>query len=214
MAILTPPESFCGLLNVTMMLSPLATSSPVSSFNRRSVVDGPISEFWRARIVLPARRAGSVAEPGWRDTAAFLMSLRGGANTARIYDPRRYPMRGAGGPFSTLSLAANAAVGATTITVRGLTPNQAQALMADDHLGLEENLYTVLTHAGSDSNGEATVSILPPLRKGHAENDTITTEKPTAVMMLTGGYQDLSVMHTGRADALTLEFFEQPDFEA
>lgn len=212
MAILTPPSSFCGPLSTQMMLAPLATSSPVSSFNRRSIVDGPISEFWRAQVVLAPRKGGTYADPGWRDTAAFLMSLRGGANLARIYDPRRYPMRGAGGPFSTISLAANAVVGATTITVRGLTPNTAQALMADDHLGIGENLHTVINHAGSDNNGEATISILPPLRMAVAENDSINLVKPTAVMMLVGGYQDLSVLHTGRADPLVLEFFEQPEF--
>lgn len=213
MAILTPPESFCGPLNVRMMLSPLATSSPVSSFNRRSVVDGPINEFWRAQITIPGRKSGTYEQPGWRDTAAFLMSLRGGLNTARIYDPRRYPMRGAGGPFTTLSLDANAVVGATSITVSGLTANQARAMMADDHFGIGENLYTLTAHAGSDTNGLATISFLPPLRKAAAAGETVYIEKPTAVMMLVGGYQDLSVRHTDRAEPLVLEFFEQPEFD-
>jgi hypothetical protein len=213
MAILTPPATFCGPLLTSFVLAPLTSISPVSSFNNRSTVGEPESEFWRASITIPGRRAGTLTEPGWRDTAAFLMGLRGGLNTARIYDARRNPIRGAGGPFPTISLDASATAGATSISVKGLTPSQLVALAADDHFGIGENLYTVMAHCGSDVTGRATISFLPPLRNGVAEDDSINLSKPTAKMRLVGGFQDMSVPFFGRTAPMVLEFFEDPEFD-
>ncbi|MGV3649838.1 MAG: hypothetical protein ACO1OK_00300 [Devosia sp.] len=213
MAILTPPASFCGLLSTSLMLSPIVTSSPVSSFNQRSTVSGPISEFWRAQIVLPPRKQGSTSEAGWRDTAAFLMQLRGGVNLCRLFDPRRHPMRGAGSVLTTAAVASEAPAGATSVTLKGLKPSQIVALAADDHFTIGENLYTVISHAGSDLDGEATVSFLPPLRHGVATDDAVHLNKPTGVFRLVGGFSDLTVSFTGRAQPLSLEFFEDPVFE-
>ena len=214
MAILTPPSSFCGPLNVNMMLSPIVTTSPASSFNGRQRVSGPISEFWRAVVTLKGARPGTVDDAGWRDTAAFIMSLRGGENRVRLYDPRRSPMRGAGSVTDTAAVGAAATAGATTLTLKGLIASQAVSLAADDHLSIGENLYTVTAHTGSNVSGQATVSLLPPLRYGVAENDAVSLYRPTGVFRLVGGWQDLTVPHYGRAGPLTLEFFEDPEFEA
>lgn len=212
MAILTPPASFCGPLNTTFMLAPVNTISPTSSFNQRSVVNGPLSEFWRVQVVLHGAKSGNFDVPGWRDTAAFLMSLRGGLNRARLFDPRRYPMRGTGAVLTTIAADDDYAAGATSIRVKGLIASKTLAMMADDQFGIGENLYTVLSHSGSDASGKATISFLPPLRAGIAENDSINIAKPTGVFRLVGGYQDLSVSHYDRSPPLTLEFFEDPEF--
>lgn len=213
MAILNPPSSFCGPLNTTFMLSPLPTISPVSSFNQRSTVSGPISEFWRAQIVVHGTGPGSITDAGWRDTAAFLMSLRGGENRARLFDARRYPMRGAGGALPTLAVDDDYAAGVTTIRLRGLTSSQLVAIAADDHFGIGENLYTAQAHSGSDAGGKATITFLPPLRAGVANGDSVQTVKPTGAFRLIGGFMDMSIPHYQRSRPMTLEFFEDPEFE-
>lgn len=213
MAILTPPTSWCGPLMTSFMLSPLPTLSPVSSFNQRQTVNGPISEFWRATITLAGRRAGTVADPGWRDTASFIMSLRGGENRVRLSDPRRAVMRGAGSGGTTCAVSADAAAGATTLVVKALTASQSLALAADDHFGIGENLYTVMANVGSDGSGMATVTFLPPLRVGVAENDSINLSAPTGAFRLVGGWQDMAIPHYDRSPPMTLEFFEDPEFD-
>lgn len=212
MAILTPPSSWCGPLSVNMMLSPLPTISPVSSFNGRSRVTGPISEFWRATVTLKGARPGTIEAAGWRDTAAFIMSLRGGENRLRLYDPRRSPMRGAGSVSDTAAVAVAAVAGATSITLKGLTVSQAVSIAADDHFSIGENLYTATAHAGSDGDGEATVSFLPPLRYGVAPDDAVSLYRATGCFRLVGGYMDMSVPHYGRTEPMTLEFFEDPEW--
>lgn len=212
--ILTPPSTFCGPLNTAFNLAPLVTTSPVSSFNQRSTVSGPISEFWKATVTLHGSRAGTTTKNGWRDTAAFINSLRGGENTVRMFDPRRYPMRGKGSALGTAALDASYPAGATTIRLKGLTASQLVALAQDDHFGIGENLYTAIANSGSDGSGEATISFLPPLRAGVAENDAVNLVKPTGVFMFMGGWSDASVPHYGTMQAMTLEFFEQPEFEA
>lgn len=214
MAILTPPSTFCGPLSTTFMLSALPTTSPVSSFNQRQTVSGPLSEFWRAQVVLHGAGVGMPDAPGWRDTAAFIQSLRGGENRVRLFDARRYPSRGAGGVLPTIAFAATALAGATTITVKGLIASQLVALANDDHFSVGENLYTVIGNAGSDGSGEATVTFLPPLRAGAAVNDSINLYKPTGAFRLVGGFMDMAVPHYRRTQPLTLEFFEDPEFEA
>jgi len=212
MAILTPPSSFCGPLSVNMMLSPIITTSPVSSFTGRTRVSGPMSEFWRAVVTLKGAKPGTTDAAGWRDTAAFIMSLRGGENRVRLHDPRRSPMRGAGSVSDTAAVGAAAAAGATSLMMKGLTASQAISLAADDHFSIGENLYTVTAHTGSNSNGEATVSFLPPIRYGVSENDAIGLYEPSGVFRLVGGWQDLAIPHYGRAGPLTLEFFEDPEW--
>lgn len=212
MAILTPPPTFCGPLMTSFMLSPLPTTSPVSSFNQRQTVSGPISEFWRATVTIHGAGAGTAAKQGWRDTAAFINSLRGGVNRVRLFDRRRQPMRGAGGPLPTLALDQAYTAGVTTIRVKGLTPSQLVALAQDDHFSIGENLYTVIANVGSDANGEATVNFLPPLRSGVLENDSVNLNSPTGVFRLVGGYMDMSVPHYGRTQPMALEFFEDPEW--
>lgn len=214
MAILTPPSTFCGPLSTTFMLSSLPTTSPVSSFNQRQSVSGPISEFWRAQIVLHGAGAGTSAKPGWRDTAAFIQSLRGGANRVRLFDARRTKLRGSGGVLPTLALDDTYMAGATSIRVKGLIPSQTIALARDDHFSIGENLYTVIENAGSDGSGEATVNFLPPLRHGVLENDSINLNKPTGAFRLVGGYMDMAVPHYMTTQPMTLEFFEDPEWEA
>lgn len=213
MAILTPPTTFCGPLMTAFNLAPLVTSSPVSAFNNRATVSGPMSEFWRATYTLHGARAGTPAVPGWRDTSAFIMSLRGGISTVRLFDPRRYPMRGAGSLSGLAALDDNYPAGATSIRLKGLTASQLVAVAADDHFGIGENLYTAIANSGSDGGGEATISFLPPLRAGVAENDSVNFVKPTAVFMFMGGY-DAGVPHYGTMPSQSLEFFEQPEFDA
>lgn len=208
MANLTPPAAFCGPLQSGLVLLPMTARSAVSAFNKtQRVGSAPISEFWQAEIVLPSRKDGD-----WRDTSAFLMLLRGGANKCRLYDPHR-PLRGAGGSASTVNIDVAAVAGATSITLKNMVASQAVSLAADDMFGIGENLYVVTAVATSDAGGKASVSFLPPLRQAVAEDDAVNLNKPTGLFLLTSGLDGLSSTHAGFSSQLTLKFFEDPDLD-
>lgn len=208
MANLTPPNAFCGPLQSGLVLVSMTAKSSASAFNQKQIIgSAPISEFWQAEIVLPSRKDGE-----WRDTSAFLMQLRGGANKCRLYDPHR-PLRGAGGLASTVNIDAAAVAGATSITLKNMVASQAASLRSDDMFGIGENLYVVMNTAASDVDGKTTVSFLPPLRKAVAEDDAVNLNKPTGLFTLTSGLDGLSSSHSGFSSQLTLKFFEDPDFD-
>lgn len=206
MTIYTPPAAFNGPLQTSFVLVPMTTKSPVSAVNKTRRVGGPVSEFWSVEIELPGRKDGD-----WRDTSAFLMKLRGGYNLVRLYDRHR-PMRGTGGgPVVNVDVAA--VTGDTTLTLRNLTASQTAALKTDDMFGIGENLYIVMADAPSDVDGKATISFLPPLRKGVAVGDAVNLDNPTGLFLLTNGLEDLSASHTGFSSQMTLTFFEDPDVD-
>ena len=139
------------------------------------------------------------------------MKLRGGYNAARLYDHHR-PMRGTGGG-PVVNIDVDGVTGDTTITLRNLTASQSAALKADDMFGVGDNLYIVTADAPSDADGKATISFLPPLRKGVAVGDAVNLSNPTGLFLLTNGLEELSASHTGFSSNLTLSFFEDPDVD-
>jgi len=85
------------------------------------------------------------------------------------------------------------------------------ALAADDLMGIGENLYMVTADGGSDGSGEATVSFLPPLRQGVAEDDVVTLYRPTGLFRLVSGAA-VPALAGGLSPAVSLQFAEDPDF--
>jgi hypothetical protein len=193
----------------------LNTSSGPSNFNPIQSMSGPSAVFWQPEFTF------AVAD---KDTfllyRRFVMKLRGGKTLARLYDPTMTDdvfsaqPRGAGGSGSAVNVSADADAGAETVTLKNLLTSRAIALMAGDMLGIGENLFIVEDDCPSDSGGEATVSIQPPLRHGIAEDDSVNLVKPTGLFRLVSGGQDLSMDLNQVGQAFTLVFQEVPDFDA
>lgn len=207
MTIYTFPSALWKLSRVTFPVMPMSVSTPQSAFNPLTFQSGPTTELWNPSVEITPLNSNN-----WRDLAAFLRKLRGRLNKVRINDPSR-PLRGAGALGGTAQINANAVAGATSITIRGLIASQSVALAADDMIGIGENLYAISDDASSNGSGEATVSILPPLRSGVADGDTVNLSYPTGLFMLVSGGNGLTIRPGQISEPLTLEFMEAPDFE-
>lgn len=216
--IITMPESLYRFTQSRFNIATANTVSGASNFNPFTTVNGPSAEFWQAELSLKPRQGEDID-----DLMQFILRLKGGRVLARIYDHFRTAGRdrptqpmGAGGASTTVNVAADAAAGAEQITIKNLLPSQAVALKAMDHIGIGENLHVILNSGPSDSLGEGTFDIRPPLRKGVAEDDPINLLKPTALMLLTGGETDLTQRGMGHdySQPITLTFIEAPDFDA
>lgn len=210
----TMPESLYAFSTTRFNLITVNTSSQASPFNPFSRSDGPSYECWQAELTFKPRKGDDLD-----DLIQFIMRLRGGKALARIYDRSRTAVqnrtqpRGAGGAGPVVNAAADAEAGDETITIGSLLASQAVALKAIDHLGIGENLHAVLNSGASDSGGEGTFTIRPPLRQGVAEGDPISLVKPTGLFRLTGG-GDAITLHgvTQISQDVTLSFIEEPEF--
>lgn len=207
MTIYTFPSSLWHVTTMQFSLLSLSAMTQQSAFNPLSFTDGPTSEFWQVQATLTPMGADD-----WRAISALLRKLRGKRNKIRLYDPSR-PMRGAGGASPTLNVLDDAATGATSITLYGLAVSQAVAFAADDQIGIGENLYGVSDDTGSNASGEATISILPPLRSGVAYTDAVNTLYPTGLFQLVEGGNSGTVIPGDIMQPLTLSFVESPDFD-
>lgn len=191
----------------------LNTSSGPSPFNPIQSISGPSAVFWQPEFTF------AISD---KDTfllyRRFVMKLRGGKALCRLSDPTMWAEvfgtqpRGAGGSGPVVNIAADAAAGDETVTLKNLLTSQATAFKAGDMLGIGENLYVIEDDCPSDVSGEATVSIQPPLRFGVAEDDAVDTVKPTGLFRLISGGQDLSMDLNQVGQAFTLVFQEVPDF--
>lgn len=207
MTIHTFPDSLWHVAQLTFTLQAISATSPQSAFNPLTFTDGPLSEFWQVSATIAAQDGDD-----WREVAALLRKLRGRRNKIKLYDPSR-SLRGFGGASPVLNIDADAVAGATSITINGLTASKAVALAADDVIGIGDNLYAVSDDAASDIAGNATVSILPPLRQGVAVNDPVNTLEPTGLFQLVGGGDSGVVVPGNIRQPLSLQFMEDPDFD-
>jgi hypothetical protein len=205
--IYTFPESLWKLASVTFPVMPISVSSPPSAFNPLQYQNSPTTELWNPSVQLTPLEADD-----WREVSALFRKLRGRRNKLRIFDPSR-ALRGAGAAGPTAQIAVDAAAGATSITIDGLTISQAVSLAADDLIGIGENLYAISDDAPSNGSGETTVSILPPLRQGVTDGDVVTLVNPTGLFLLRSGGEALTVRPGLISEPLSLDFIEAPDFD-
>lgn len=189
------------------------TTSPATPFNQSMRVTGPSDQRWSVDMLMQISDLATYAQ-----FRRFVMKLKGGKVLARIYDLQMTTAfqtsqpTGAGAATSTVNLNADAAAGAETITLRGLTASQATSLKAMDQLGIDENLHAVVDSVASDSGGLATVSIWPPLRMGAADGDPVNLVKPTGLFRLVSGGDSLGTNLDKLGDAFSLSFIEEPAF--
>lgn len=76
-----------------------------------------------------------------------------------------------------------AAAGATSITLKSL-PLSTACMVRGNVFEVEGYLYKTMTDVTSDGSGEATISILPPLRTGVAADDAVTVSYPRCPMRM------------------------------
>lgn len=214
-SIVTMPEELYLLTLAKFNLVYVNSSSGPSNFNPIANINGPSAVYWQADFTFAV-----TTKDVFLLFRRFYAKLRGGKVLCRLFDPTMMASvhgtqpRGAGGVTTTVNIAAAAVSGAETITLKNLQSSEATALMAGDMLGIGENLYVVEDDAPSDLNGDATVSIQPPLRLGVAEDDAVQTVKPTGLFRLISGGQDLAMGNNKLGQAFTLVFQEVPDVVA
>ena len=190
----------------------LNASSGPSNFNPVLSMNGPTAVFWQPEFTF------AISD---KDTfllyRRFVMKLRGGKVLARLYDPTMLASvfgtqpRGAGGSGPLVNVSVDADAGDETLTLKNLLTSQATGFKSGDMLGIGENLYVVEDDCASDSGGEATVNIQPPLRLGVAVDDAVNLVKPTGLFRLISGGQDMSMDLNQVGLAFTLVFQEVPD---
>lgn len=189
------------------------TVSPATPFNQTMKTTGPSDQRWQVDMLMQISNPATYAL-----MRRFIVKQRGGKVLTRIYDLQMttafqtsQPV-GAGAATSSVNLNADAAAGAETVTLRGLTASQSVSLSAMDQLGIGENLYAVEDSAASDSGGLATVNIWPPLRMGAADGDPVNLVKPTGLFKLVSGGDQLGSGLDKLGDAFSLSFIEEPMF--
>jgi len=112
----------------------------------------------------------------------FLLKQRGQANRFTLYPYHRSVPRGSIN-LSGVTLAAGVAQFATTCNLAGC--GAAKTLKAGDYIGVAGELKMVTADATADGAGAITgVTFEPPVRTAWSNGASVTTDKPTAVFML------------------------------
>lgn len=136
---------------------------------------------WRLRLgSVPALLAADAAR--WKATA---LALRGRINHLAVWDITNPVPRGTA--RGSITLAASAAVGATSVQLTGITPSTG-TLEAGDWLQLGTGVgshYCMVMAPAVAVAGAATISIEPPTRQAIASGTAVAWDKPLAHYKLT-----------------------------
>ena len=143
----------------------------------------------QARLMGPPRWTLRLVQPEWLALAeagewsALLMQLRGRVNVLAAWDPARPAPRGT--LRGTLTLAATASAGATTVSVTGGAGQAGKTVAPGDWFQIGSGLGTsqmVMCTAAATADGSGVVSLAfePPLRTGFSSATAVTWDKPLA----------------------------------
>jgi hypothetical protein len=140
------------------------------------------------------------ANSAWRE--AFIGAMRGQVNTVSLWHFARPAPRGT--VRGTLTLSANAAQGAASITVTGCSPSTG-TLLAGDMLGVGGLLLMVQSDCTAVA-GVITVPLSNRLRTAQLSGAAVTWDKPTAPFRL---LSTSGVMYSpGAASTVSFDFGE------
>jgi hypothetical protein len=154
----------------------LVTQSDSSGSQQARLLGPP---RWTLRLVQPDFL--TLPEAGlW---AALALQLRGRVNVLAAWDPARPAPSGT--LRGTLTLAATAAAGDTTVSVTGGAGQAGATVAAGDWFQIGSGLGTsqlVMCTAAATANGSGVVSLAfePPLRQGYASATAVVWDKPLA----------------------------------
>jgi hypothetical protein len=135
---------------------------------------------------------------------AFLNSLRGMAGRFLLWNMKRPKPRGVA---TGTPVVVNSGSTKTALKTSGWTASKTGILLPGDFVGVNGELKQVIDSVDSDSSGDATLTIEPPLRTIPDDDAAITTDKPTATFMLIDDKQ-ASFQYQSVFGAVTIQAIE------
>ncbi len=143
----------------------------------------------QARLLGPPRWTLRLVQPEWLTLAeagewsALLMQLRGRVNVLAAWDPARPAPKGT--MRGSLTLAASASAGATSVSITGGAGQAGTTVKPGDWFQIGAGLGTsqlVMCTVAATANGSGVVSLAfePPLRTGFASATAVSWDKPLA----------------------------------
>lgn len=200
------PETGLTPFAVEFYLQP-HTGRSQSPFTRQQKTYGLSADLWKARLQIRGGYNGSSGLGAVGPAMdALLARLKGGQHRVGFWDFRRPSMRG----LSVGSVGNTAAaLGASTITLTGLTP--AQTVLAGDYIGGDGRPHIIVQDATVGGGGTAVVTFEPALVADLATNQVVVG-KPLGWFRLTTDDAGLNGTQVGDATTYDLDFLEDPLF--
>jgi hypothetical protein len=131
---------------------------------------------WKATYTTPPLTRAQRAE-----LQAFLIKLRGGANTFNAYDPDGKTAMGT--PTGTPLVNGGSQTG-NSLIIDGCSAGITGWLKVGDYFSVNGELKMIIADVNTNGSGEATLTFEPSLRASPANNAVIDVTTPTCEMML------------------------------
>jgi len=112
---------------------------------------------------------------------AFLAQLRGRSRRFAVWP---FALPRARGVATGTPLVNGVAQTGTSLATDGWTVSTTGILLANDYIGVNNELKLLVANASSNGAGQATLSFEPPLRASPGDNAAITITRPLATFML------------------------------
>lgn len=157
-----------------------------SPLNRSDDTVALPGDRWFATVSMPTLSSRSEFQRAARVLAAFLMQLRG--QSGRCYmTPSDYigPDGTAAGPGKVNG----ASQVSSSLVTDGWTPNQTGLFLPGDYIQAGSQLFMVMAAVPTDASGNATIPVMPPIRRSPTDNADIITTAPKCIMKLTSDDQ-------------------------
>lgn len=142
-------------------------STNVSPFDGTTQVYDWQASWWEGTVSFPPMDRWSA--DAW---SSLILACRGPFNTFLIGDPRAVLPKGSamGAPVVNGAIQTG-----YTLSTRGWTASQSNALLIGDFVQVGYRLYKITAVANSDSSGHATLNVWPNLRDLPADGTTVIT---------------------------------------
>jgi len=145
----------------------------------------------------------------WRELEGWIARLAGAAGRFYFGPLHAATPRGIG---TGTPLVAGASQTGRTLVTDGWTASQTGILKRGDYIsfdsGTGRELKIVTADANSDGLGQATLSIMPPIRYSPSDNATITVNSPTGIMRLKDDGQGRNMVTPPVIGGMEIEFIE------
>ncbi len=160
--------------------------SPLNQATQRVELAGA---KWVVTYNLTLHKRSEIAE-----LQAFLLKLRGQANTFFGFDPDAKVARGTA--TGTPKVIGNDQTG-TSLNTDGWTPSITGILKAGDYFSVNTELKQMVQDVNSDGGGASTLVFEPPIRNAPVDNADIGVSQASATMRLAGDEVLWDVDHRG-----------------
>mgnify|MGYP001197654659 CR=1 FL=1 len=161
-------QTFELITNSRQFQSPV--SGAVQTLSRKG-------SFWKTRMTFSNLRGNDRAE-----MQAFIAKMDGQTHRMRLEDYGRLRYGAATSPQSVLVNGAGQT--GSSISLDGATNSVTNFFKAGDYMSFNNELHMVTADASSNSSGQLTVSISPPIRKPTTNDDAVQIFAPLGVFMM------------------------------